>query len=374
MKYAISSYQASLFSPSALLYYALRSIFERSLGKVPFLSRLEPRFNDLLLRLGRSAMNQRLVGPGLFDAVELHLTDPRMFYNPAEWKINEKMIGLVKGPIASFHAHVESNPLLRKYAFDLADALPRTRKAIVSHLKTGYKIMHLPGVMVAEDPVFVFHAGLLQDEGDRESALGRMRASLELIAATNEKLYREYGRGRHIIPSIENTARDEGLCQTIAEWKRALRGFESDIKLTLDFGHLQTVSGQEASLLQELRQGTMGRDIVNLHLHYSPGSGEQVHHAHAPLSKIPEGDAGRFRSTVREIVDSTGVGKQGFITLEVPSRDPADYLPAFRHLKRWLLVFNKLLRTSGALDWSAYRGTFQDQLDSLRIAREIVRA
>ena len=193
LKYAISSYQASTFSVTCFPYIIARSEFERAKGKIPFLQSIERQFNLYLLRMGGSALNKKLVGPHVFDSMELHLTDPRWFYNPFEWNINERMIQLVKGPISSFHAHVEINPLLHRYAFNTADDSPRTRRAIRSQLETAYRIMHAHSEMILSDnPVFVFHGGVAKNEADREKALERTRANLEYLAAANHELYIKY--------------------------------------------------------------------------------------------------------------------------------------------------------------------------------------
>ena len=376
MRYAIPSYQATIFSITCFAYILLRAGFEKLRGTIPLLRRMEKQFNSFVLRIGRSVLNEKLVGAQFFDAIELHLTDPRLFYNPFEWKINEKMIKLVRGPIASFHAHVEADPLLRKYAFNLCETSPKTRKAVRSQLVTTYKIMHAyPNLIMTETPVFVFHAGVARDEDDREKALARMRESIEYIAITNNQLYEDYGRDRKIVPTIENSASDRlSLCQTIDEWRRAIQGFEDEIKLTLDYGHVQTVEGEKNKLLKELRKGTLGKNILNLHLHYSPEIDHEIRHAHAALSKIPESRLKDFQNSLREIVSSTGIRKQGYITLEVPSKDPVDYVPSLRHLKKGFSVVNRILKSAGVFDWSAYRGTIEDQLASLKMAKEMIRA
>ena len=376
MRYAISSHQATTFGVTCLAYILLRSAFERLQDRITLLDRIEEHFNSFVLRIGKTMLNEKLVGPQLFDAIELHLTDPRMFYDPFEWKINEKMIKLVRGPIASFHAHVERNPLFRKYAFNLCETSVRMRKAIRSQLEIAYKIMHAyPSFVMTDNPVFVFHAGVAKNEDDREEALGRTRENIEYVAITNKQLYQKYGRDKRVVPTIENSARDRlSLCQTVDEWKRATQGFEDEIKLTLDYGHIHTVRGERDELLEELREGTIGSNIVNLHLHYSPEVDQETRHAHAPLSKVPDTKLQDFQHDLTEIVDRTEIRRQGYITLEVPSGDPVDYVPSLRNLKKGFSAINRILKSAGVFDWSAYRGTIVDQLASLKMAREMIGA
>lgn len=374
MKYAISSYQASLFSVTCFPYILARSEFEKAKNKTILLDKIEKQFNSFLLRIGRSVLNKKLIGPELFDAIELHLTDPRMFYNSLEWKINEKMIDLVRGPISSFHAHMEIDPLLRKYAFNPSDNSLKTRKAIRSQLETAYKIMHAhPNMIVTENPVFVFHGGVARSDDDREMALGRTRKSIDEIVTMNNQLWIEYGRDRKLIPTIENSASDKlFLCQTIDEWKQAIQGFEEEIKLTLDYGHIQTMGDEKDKLFKELREGTIGQHIVNLHLHYSPKVSHETLHAHAALSMIPEDKVEEFQNDIKEIISLTAIREQGYITLEVPSKDPFDYMPTLGHIIKRFSPIDKIIKATGIFDWSPYRGTIEDQLASLEIAKGIM--
>ncbi len=372
MKYAISSHQATIYGMTCLGYVALRSAFESLVGKMPFVGRAARSFNRLLLGLARTAVNTRLIGPGLFDAVEFHLTDPRIFYDPAEWRVNENVIRILQGPISSFHAHVERSPFLRKYVFNLAETSRVVRHSIASQLQVAYRAVHSRSkLVVAENPVIVFHPGMARNDDDRENALLRLRQNLDYMAETNERLSREYGRDRRVVPTLENSPADRlSLCQTIDEWKRAVKGYAAEVKLTLDYGHLLTVDGERERLFGELAGGTIGHEIVNLHLHYSPQVDNTVHHAHSPLSIVPLSRLAGVEEDVRRMVDWTAVRRQGYITLEIPSGDPLDYMPWLRHLKRSYASVARWLKGTGLFDWNAYRGTLEDQLASLRMVKE----
>jgi len=87
------------------------------------------------------------------------------------------------------------------------------------------------------------------------------------------------------------------------------------------------VDGERGRLLDGLKGGTLGGSIVHLHLHHSPEVNKEIQHAHAPFSKIPVGQLQRLRDDLHEILERTAIRKQGCITLEVPSKDPFDYLP-----------------------------------------------
>lgn len=377
MKYAISSHHATLFGLGSFAYVLLRSGFESLKGKIPQLGYIDKQFNSLLLRVGRSDLNTKLVGPHLFDAVELHLTDPRMFYNPIEWKINEGMIKLVKAPVASFHCHVETNPLLHKYVFNLCDTSVKTRKAIGSQLEAAYKLMRAhPRMVVVKDPVFVFHAGVARSDAARASSLAGTRENVQYIAEENSRLYEKYGSRRKVVPTIENSPADDRLSlgQTIEEWGRTIAGLEKDVKLTLDYGHILTVPEQRKQLLQELERGRLGDSIVNLHLHYSPEVDEQVYHAHAPLSRIPRSGLDDFRRDLDMILDRTRIREHGYVTLEVPSKDPLDYIPSLRYLARGWSLVSRVIAPSGVFEFDAYRGNVDDQLDSLEMARQMIKA
>jgi len=310
----------------------------------------------------------------LFDAVELHFTDPRIFYDPAEWRINERITGILQGPISSFHAHVERNPFLRKYVFNLAETSKVVRRSVTSQLEFAYRAVHAGArLVVAENPVIVFHPGLARDADDREKALLRLRENLDHLAATNERLYREYGRDRRIVPSLENSPADQlSLCQTIDNWESAVQGYDDVVKLTLDYGHLLTVAGQREKLLTALSETGIGQRIVNLHLHYSPEADSVVHHAHSPLSLVPSSRLAALEEDLRKMVDQTEVRRQGYVTLEIPSGNPLDYMPWLAGLKRGYGWVARLLKESGLFDWNAYRGTLEDQLASLRIVKHAV--
>jgi hypothetical protein len=374
IKYAISSHQATTYSAACFAYVSLRSGFESLIERVSLLHRAEKRFNNFFLRWARTALNSRLVGPSLFDAVELHLTDPRLFYNDLEWKINDKTIGLLKDPIASFHAHVERNPLLKRYSLNLCENSKRVRKAIRSQLEIAYRIMQThPDLVVIENPVFVFHAGVARKEEGREKALARSRENIEYLAAANSELYKEYGRDRRVIPTIENSPRDGlSLCQTVGEWRQAITGLADEVKLTLDYGHVLTVDGERERLMEGLESGTLGESVVHLHLHHSPEVGQEIQHAHAPFSMISMGQLQRFRGDLHRILDRTGIRKQGCIALEVPSKDPLDYFPWLRRMKRGHSMTYKVLSATGFYECNAQRGDIEDQLASLEIVRELV--
>ena len=374
LKYAISSFAASTYSLGCFPYFMMRYSFEKINSKIPLFESIEDRFNETLVKLARSALNKDLVGTHLFDAVELHLTDPRLFYDPVKWKINRRTIKYSRGPISSFHGHMEADPILGRYGFNLSENTERTRKSIRSQLEAAYRIMHeYPDLVVVERPVFVFHPGLARNIADREQASVRTRKNIEYMVDVNNQLYRKYGSDRKLLPTVENSAKDKlSLCQTVDEWKRAIQGIEDEIKLTLDYGHIQTIPGEKDKLLKELQDSTLGDDIVNLHIHYSPEIDNLRRHAHAALSKIPTNRLDDFKRDLRTIVNSTAVREHGYITLEVLSEDPRDYIPSLRPLMRRLLLVNKILRRTGIFDWSPYRGNSNDQLASLNIVRQII--
>ena len=377
-KFAISSYQASIFSLSCLPAILMKREFERMRWKLPLLGRMDKQFNSLIVLMARSNLNPKLMGERLFDAVELHLTDPRIFYNPLEWKVNERMVGRVKAPISSFHAHMELDPLLKRYVFNMSDNSQKTRKAIRNQLHVAYKILNKhPELITTENPVFVFHAGAANSEDDRENALARTRENIEYIAITNYELWVQYGKDRKILPTIENSPIDNHLSlgQTIEEWQRLVQGFEDQVKLTLDYGHVVTIKGQREKLFEELRHGSIGSQIVNLHLHYSPEIDNEIRHVHAALSSIPRGKVEGFQNDIRRIVAASQIRNQGYVTLEVPSKDPFDYMPALRPVFTPLSHIHRLralLESTGIFDFSPYRGTCADQLESLRMAREMI--
>ncbi len=374
MKYAISSHHATTYSAACFAYVSLRSAFESLIERVSLLRRAERRFNNFFLRWARTAVNSRLVGPHLFDAVELHLTDPRLFYNPLEWRINDKTIGLLRDPIASFHAHVERNPLLKRYSFNLCETSKKVRRAIRSQLETAYRILEAhPDLVVIENPVLVFHAGVARKDEDREKALARSRENVEYIAVTNHQLFKEYRLGRKVIPTIENGPNDGlALCQTVDEWKQSVAGLTDEVKLTLDYGHVLTVDGERERLMEGLGNGTFGEHIVHLHLHHSPEVDREIRHAHAPFSMISMSQLQRFRDDLHRILDGTGIRKQACITLEVPSKEPLDYFPWLRRMKRGRSMTYKMLSATGFYECGAQRGDIEDQLASLEIVRELV--
>jgi len=355
-------------------YILLRSAFERVSDRMPLFRIAEKRFNNLALHLAKTTTNPKLIGPHLFDAVELHLTDPRLFYNRFEWKISDKMVERLGEPIASFHAHIEKSPLMGRYTFNLCDSSAGTRKAINAQLKAAYGIIHAhPKSVVTENPVLVFHAGLARDDADREPALARLRENIEFIADTNKRLYEDYGCERKIIPTIENSPNeDRWLCRTLEECGQAIRGCSDEVKLTLDYGHAMTVKGGHDILLDQLKDKEIGENIVSLHLHHSPEVGKEAKHVHAPLSKIPKNNLQRFQDDLGKILHQTGIKKQGYVTLEVPSGDPLDYMPWLKRKKRLAALVNRFLKNSRLFEFSAYQGTMQDQLASLTILRNML--
>ena len=374
MKYATSSHHAMIINFNCYTYMLLRLGFERLADMVPFVRIAEKRFNNLALRLPKTWSNPDLLGPHLFDAVEFHLTDPRLFYNRFEWKINDRMVKSIGVPIASFHAHIEKSPLLGRYTFNLCDVSPRMRKAIRGQLEAAYRIAEAhPKSVVTENPVIVFHAGIARDDWDREAALFRLRENLEFMAATNKRLYEDYGRDRRVIPTIENSP-NEGtwLCQTLDDCGRAIRGFSDEVKLTLDYGHALTVRGGRDALLRQVRDKDIGGNIVSLHMHDSPEVDKVAKHVHAPLSHISKGNLQVLAGDLKEIVRYTAIKKQGYVTLEIPSGDPLDYMPWLRRRKRLTPLVNRFLNGTRLFEFSDYWGTMKDQLASLAILKDML--
>lgn len=355
-------------------YMLLRLGYERLADTAPFFRIADKRFNSLAMRMTRTPYNPELVGPHLFDAVEFHLTDPRLFYNRFEWKINDTMVKSIGTPISSFHAHIEKSPLLGRYTFNLCEATARTRKAIEGQLEAAYRIADAhPRTVVTDRPVMVFHAGLARDEGDRESALLRLRQNIDFIAITNKLLYERYGHDRKIIPTIENSP-NEGrwICQTLEDCRRATHGYSDEVKLTLDYGHAMTVKGGRVALLAQLKNTEIGSNVVSLHMHHSPVVDHEARHVHAPLSSIPRGSLGRLARDLREIVHHTAIRAQGYVTMEVPSGDPFDYMPWLRRRGALAALVNRFLNRTRLFEDSGYRGTLKDQLASLAILKNML--
>ncbi len=374
MRYAISSHHAITLNFNCYTYILLRSAFERVSDRMPPFRIAEKRFNNLALYLAKTTANPKLIGPHLFDAVEFHLTDPRLFYNRFEWKVSDKMVQSLREPIASFHAHIEKSPLMGKYTFNLCDSTAGTKKAIRGQLKAAYRIVYAhPRSVVTENPVLVFHAGIVKDEADREPALARLRKNIEFIAETNRQLYEDYGRERKIIPTIENSPDEKGwLCQTLGECAQAIQGCSDEVKITLDYGHALTVKKERGVLWDQLKDKGIGENIVSLHLHDSPEVDKEAMHVHAPLSKIPKSKLQRFHDDLGKILRHTGIKKQGYVTLEVPSGDPLDYMPWLKRSKKFAALMNRFLKNSRLFEFSAYQGTMQDQLASLAMLRSML--
>lgn len=374
MKYATSSHHAMTINRNCYTYMLLRLGYERLADTAPFFRIADKRFNSLAMRMTRTPYNPELVGPHLFDAVEFHLTDPRLFYNRFEWKINDTMVKSIGTPISSFHAHIEKSPLLGRYTFNLCEATARTRKAIEGQLEAAYRIADAhPRTVVTDRPVMVFHAGLARDEGDRESALLRLRQNIDFIAITNKLLYERYGHDRKIIPTIENSP-NEGrwICQTLEDCRRATHGYSNEVKLTLDYGHAMTVKGGRVALLAQLKNTEIGSNVVSLHMHHSPVVDHEARHVHAPLSSIPRGSLGRLARDLREIVHHTAIRAQGYVTMEVPSGDPFDYMPWLRRRGALAALVNRFLNRTRLFEDSGYRGTLKDQLASLAILKNML--
>jgi hypothetical protein len=226
---------------------------------------------------------------------------------------------------------------------------------------------------MTESPVIVFHAGLARDEWDSEAALYRLRENLEFLASTNKRLYEDYGRDRRIIPTIENSP-NEGtwLCQTLDDCGRAIRGFSDEVKLTLDYGHAMTVRGGRDALFHQLTNKDIGGNIVSLHMHHSPEVNHEAQHVHAPLSNIPKSSLQVLAGDLREIVRHTAIREQGYVTLEVPSGDPLDYMPWLRSKKRSAALVNRFLNGTRLFEFSDFQGTLKDQLASLAILKDML--
>ena len=374
MKYATSSHHAVILNFNCYTYMLLRLGYEKLADRVPLVRIADKRFNNLALGLAKTTSNPDLLGPHLFDAVEFHLTDPRLFYNRFEWKINDRMVRSIRVPISSFHAHIEKSPLLARYTFNLCDVTPRMRKAITGQLEAAYRIAEAhPKSVVTDNPVIVFHAGLARGDGDREAALLRLRENLEFLAATNKRLYEKYGHDRKIIPTIENSPREgTWLCQTLDDCGRAIKGFSDEVKLTLDYGHAMTVRGGRDALLHQLANKDIGENIVSLHMHHSPEVNHEAQHVHAPLSTISKGNLQVLAGDLKEIVHHTAIKKQGYVTMEVPSGDPLDYMPWLRSKKRSAALVNRFLNNTRLFEFSDFQGTVKDQLASLALLKDML--
>jgi len=284
------------------------------------------------------------------------------------------MVKSILVPIASFHAHIEKSPLLSRYTFNLCDVSPRMRKAIRGQLEAAYRIAEAhPKSVVTDNPVIVFHAGIARDDGDREAALLRLRENLEYLADTNKRLYEDYGHDRKIIPTIENSPHEgTWLCQTLDDCGRAIRGFSDEVKLTLDYGHAMTVRGGRNALLQQLTNKGIGENIVSLHMHHSPEVNQEAQHVHAPLSTIPRANLQVLAGDLKEIVHSTAIRKQGYVTMEVPSGDPLDYMPWLRRKKRSAALVNRFLDGTRLFEFRDFQGTMKDQLASLALLKDML--
>ena len=374
MKYATSSHHAIILNFNCYTYMLLRLGYEKLADRVPLVRIADKRFNNLALGLAKTTSNPDLLGPHLFDAVEFHLTDPRLFYNRFEWKINDRMVRSIGVPISSFHAHIEKSPLLARYTFNLCDVTPRMRKAITGQLEAAYRIAEAhPKSVVTDNPVIVFHAGLARGDGDREAALLRLRENLEFLAATNKRLYEKYGHDRKIIPTIENSPREgTWLCQTLDDCGRAIKGFSDEVKLTLDYGHAMTLRGGRDALLHQLANKDIGENIVSLHMHHSPEVNHEAQHVHAPLSTISKGNLQVLAGDLKEIVHHTAIKKQGYVTMEVPSGDPLDYMPWLRSKKRSAALVNRFLNGTRLFEFSDFQGTVKDQLASLALLKDML--
>ncbi len=376
MRYATSSHHAMTINLNCYTYLLLRVGYERMADTVPFLRVADRRFNSLAMRMTSTPPKPELVGPHLFDAVELHFTDPRLFYNRFEWKINDAMVKSIGMPISSFHAHIEKSPLLGRYTFNLCEATARTRKGIRGQLEAAYRIADAhPKTVMTDRPVMVFHAGLARDQWDREPALLRLRENIEFMADTNKQLYEQHGHDRKIIPTIENSP-NEGrwICQTLEDCWRAIDGCSDEVKLTLDYGHAMTVKGGRKALLAHLKNTQIGENVVSLHMHHSPVIEHDARHVHAPLSTIPAGNLGALARDLRQIVHHTAVKAQGFVTMEVPSGDPFDYMPWLRHRKTLGALVDRVLNGTRLFEDGDYRGTMKDQLASLALLKDMMDA
>jgi sugar phosphate isomerase/epimerase len=227
--------------------------------------------------------------------------------------------------------------------------------------------------VVTDRPVIVFHAGIARDEWDREAAFLRLRENLDFLAVTNKRLYEKYGHDRKIIPTIENSPH-EGmwLCQTLDDCGRAIRGFSDEIKITLDYGHALTMTGGREILLPQIAKKDIGENIVSLHMHHSPEVNHEAQHVHAPLSTIPKGNLQVLAADLKEIVHHTAIKKQGYVTMEVPSGDPLDYMPWLRGRKRSAALVNRFIEGTRLFEFSDFQGTMKDQLASLVILRDML--
>ena len=77
MKYATSSHHAIILNFNCYTYMLLRLGFEKLADKAPFVRIAEKRFNNLALRLARTASNPELLGPHL-DPKSTQQAHPRL--------------------------------------------------------------------------------------------------------------------------------------------------------------------------------------------------------------------------------------------------------------------------------------------------------
>lgn len=311
------------------------------------------RFFDPKNGIGKP--NLKLFEKGAYDGIELVLWG--MF--DEDWSIREERIKKYKEsklPFYTFHGCFESFPSkFRNVYLNLAEKNKQVKKAIRSHIA-------VTSMLGKENPVLVFHPGIIKREDEKDKALHNVIDNLEGVL--------DFAKQKKVTVTLENMPRMQTLpsfCNNFVDLKYILEKINHpNLKITFDWGHLNTCLTDKIyrDYSQKIKRSfyfnhinqfidAAGQDIVHAHIHYNRSHlnrfsnlrqgllkkfliylffwtslskfirndrENDIYDEHLTLNKIQEEYLGSYEETIKNLLKKSSIKKYGFVTHEISPR------------------------------------------------------
>jgi sugar phosphate isomerase/epimerase len=299
--------------------------------------------------------NPKLFESDAYDGIELVLWG--MF--DENWNIREERLKKYKEgklPLYTFHACFESFPSkLRNVYLNLAENDKAIKKAIRSHVEAA-------SILGKENPILVFHPGVIKNDGEKTQALRNVINNL------GEMAY--FAQQKGVTLTLENMPQMRNLppfCNNFTELKYILEKIKHpNLKITFDWGHLNTclTNCEYKNYSKKLEKNfyfshinqfidAAGEDIIHAHIHYNRSHlnrfsklrrgllkkfliylffwtsmskfirndrENDLYDEHLTLNKIQDEYLGSYGQTIKNLLEKSSIKKYGFVTHEISPR------------------------------------------------------